>query len=147
MRLALSTALLFVLENRRRMWFAVVCTTILFGLFEFAVSRWFIGVNISPNLHAALQASIVGIGAGVSLWLLLLGIIERRKMVADELHRVAELNHAIRNSLELIVLAHYSETDCEHKTIVLECTNRIDQTLRKLFPVIGRERYRDIPRK
>ncbi|HVJ05990.1 MAG TPA: hypothetical protein VM578_09990 [Candidatus Saccharimonadales bacterium] len=122
----------------------MVTTAILFGLFEFAVSRWFIGVNISPNLHAALQASIVGIGAGASLLLLLLGIIERRKIVADELHRVAELNHAVRNSLELIMLAHYGEKDCEHKTIVLECTNRIDQTLKRLFPAIAKKRHWDI---
>jgi hypothetical protein len=138
MRSFLAPVLLFIVQKRLRLWFAVGGTAVLFGLFEFAVSRWFIGVNISPNLHAALQAGIVGLGAGFALWLVLLGVIDRRRIVADELRRVAELNHTIRNSLEVIVLAHYSEADCEHKMIVLECTNRIDQTLRKLFPVIGK---------
>jgi hypothetical protein len=119
------------------LWLAVIGASVLFGLFEFVVSRWFIGVNISPNLHAALQASIVGLGAGCSLWLIFLGMIDRRKMMADELRRVAELNHTIRNSLEVIVLAHHAATDCEHKLIVLECTNRIDQKLKELFPVVG----------
>jgi hypothetical protein len=51
--------------------------------------------------------------------------------------RIAELNHSVRNSLEVIVLAHYSEADLEHKGIVLECTDRIDQKLRELFPAIA----------
>jgi hypothetical protein len=128
------------------LWFAVIGASILFGLFEFAVSRWFIGVNIAPNLHAALQASIVGLGAGCALWLIFLGIIDRRRMMADELRRVAELNHTIRNSLEVIVLAHYAETDREHKLIVMECTNRIDQKLKELFPVIGKSKvYKGTP--
>jgi hypothetical protein len=128
---------LTVVQSRSRLWFAVIGASVLFGLFEFAVSRWFIGVHIAADLHAALQASMVGLGAGFALWLILLGIIDRRRIVADELRRVAELNHTIRNSLEVIVLAHYDEADCERKAIVMECTNRIDQKLRELFPVVG----------
>ena len=136
MRAFLARVLGFFLQSRLRLWLAVVSVAILFGFFEFAVSRWFIGVNISPNLHAALQAAIVGSGAGFALWLVLLGVIDRRKILADELRRVAELNHTVRNSLEVIVLAHYA-ADCEHKKMVLECTDRIDKTLKKLFPAIG----------
>jgi hypothetical protein len=138
MRTILATAALFFLQSRSRLWFAVIAASVLFGLFEFAVSSWLLGVNIAPNLHAALQASIVGLGAGFALWLILLGIIDRRRIVADELHRLAELNHTIRNYLEVMVLAHYTGADCEHKAMVLDCTNRIDQQLTKLFPVIGK---------
>jgi hypothetical protein len=138
MRAFLARVLLYIVQSRLRLWLAVITNAVLLGLFEFAVSRWFIGVNISPNLHAALQAAIAGSGAGFALWLVLLGVIDRRRIVADELRRVAELNHTIRNSLEVIVLAHYTAADCEHKMMVLECTNRIDQTLKKLFPGIGK---------
>ncbi len=139
MRPTLSKVIFFIVENQFRLWFSVVGTIVLFGLFEFGVSRWLIGVNIAPNLHAALQASIVGFGAGISFWLLMLGLIERRKIVADELRRVAELNHVIRNSLELIVLSHTSDKDCKHKEMVLDCTHRIDGTLKALFPALGKE--------
>jgi hypothetical protein len=145
MRAVLVNILLFFLQSRRRVWCASIGAAVLFGLFEFAVSRWLIGVHITPNLHSALQATVVGLGAGFALWLILLGLIDRRRIVADELKRVAELNHCVRNSLELIVLAHYSETNHDHKAMMLECTNQIDQKLRELFPVIGksgnRKRY------
>jgi hypothetical protein len=134
MREYLALAVTFVLQSRTRLWSAVVGATLSFGAFEFAVSRWFISVNIDPVLHAMLQAGIVGLGAGAALCLTLLGLLERRKIVQDELRRVAELNHTIRNSLEVIVLAHYSDVDDEHRSMVLECTHRIDEKLRELFP-------------
>ena len=136
MRAILAATLLFFVQSRFRVWCAVIGATVLFGCFEFAVSRWLLEFHIAPDLHSGLQAAVVGLGAGLSLWLFLLGVIDRRRMVADELHRVAELNHSVRNSLELIVLAHHSELDHEHKRMVLECTERIDQTLRDLFPAI-----------
>jgi len=138
MRAILARTLLFFLQSRLRVWGATIGAAVLFGLFEFAVSRWLIGVHLTANLHSALQAAIVGMGAGLSLWLIFLGIIDRRRIVADELRRVAELNHSVRNSLELIVLAHHSETDLEHKAMMLECTNQIDRTLRELYPVIAK---------
>ena len=136
MRAILAATLLFFVQSRIRVWCAVIGATVLFGCFEFAVSRWLLEFHIAPDLHSDLQAAVVGLGAGFSLWLFLLGVIDRRRIVADEVRRVAELNHSVRNSLELIVLAHYSELDHEHKRMVLECTDRIDQKLRELFPSI-----------
>jgi hypothetical protein len=120
----------------------VTCATLLFGLFQFAVSRWLIAVHLSPNLHCVVQASIVALGAGFALWLILLGMMRRRRMMEDELRRVAELNHTLRNVLEIIVLAHYAVSDSEHKTMMMECANRIDQKLKELFPVAGSTRVR-----
>jgi hypothetical protein len=118
---------------------AVVGATSLFGLFEYLVSSWCLEAKLNPTLHAGLQASIVGLGAGLAFWLVLAGLAERRKLLADELCRVAELNHAVRNSLEVIVLAHHAPLDCDdHKIMVLECTDRIDKKLKELFPVVGR---------
>jgi hypothetical protein len=114
-----------------------VCATVLVGLLQFAVSNWFIGANLDPTLHAALQASIVGIGAGFAFWVILNELVERLRTLETQLHRVAELNHSVRNSLEVIVLAHHPATICEHKNLVLECTDKIDRKLRELFPVKG----------
>jgi len=143
MRVLLARAVQFILDTRKRVWSAVISAVVLFGLFEFLVARWFIGVNLPPDFHAALQACIVGVGAGTALWFVLVGMVERRSIVADELRRVAELNHAIRNALELIVLANYSDADRERSAIVLECTGRIDQTLKELFPALGRRNVPD----
>jgi hypothetical protein len=51
-------------------------------------------------------------------------------------------DHSVRNSLELIALAHYSEIDHEHRRRVLDCTDRVDQTLRELFPAIIKPEHR-----
>jgi hypothetical protein len=136
MRAILARAFLLIFQSRRGVYTTVACATVLFGLFEYAVSSWCIGVKLDPVLHATLQASIVGLGAGVALWVILMGVMERRKLVECELRRVAELNHSVRNSLEVIVLAHHTEQDSVHKQMVLECTDRIDKKLRELFPVI-----------
>jgi hypothetical protein len=142
MRAILAKAVAFILDSRHGIGLAVISATLLFGLFEFAVSRWLIEIHISPTLHCAVQAALVASGAGIALWLILLGIIDRRRMLDDELHRVAELNHTLRNALEVIVLAHYIGTDQEHKAMVLECTSRIDQKMRELFPAGERARIR-----
>lgn len=110
--------------------------TVVFGLFDFNVSRWTIESTLAPELKAAFQATIVGMGAGIALWFLLESVRQRRKLVAEELERVSELNHAIRNSLEIIVLAHYTEANAEHRALILECTKRIDQKLKELYPIV-----------
>lgn len=140
MRARITRAVAFISRNRLGMWLTVIAATLLFGLFEFVVSRWLIEIHVPPNLHCAVHATIVALGAGFALWLILHGIVDRRRMVDDELCRVAELNHTLRNALEVIVLAHHNGTDYEHKAIVLECTNRIDQKLKELFPAIGKTR-------
>ena len=136
MREILAKAVRSVLLSRRGVASLVVCATVLVGLLQFAVSNWFIGANLNPRLHAALQASIVALGAGFAFWVILTGLVERLRNLETQLHRVAELNHSVRNSLEVIVLAHHAATVCENKNIVLECTEKIDQKLRELFPAM-----------
>jgi len=142
MRAILARAVAFIVQSRVGIGLAVIGATLLFGLFEFIVSRWLIEIHISHNLHSGVQAAIVAVGAGFSFWVILLGVVDRRRMAEDELHRVAELNHTLRNALEVIVLAHYAVADHEHKAMMLECTNRIDQKLSELFPVDGKARIR-----
>jgi hypothetical protein len=129
-----AKALPIILRNHFTIAATVTFATVFFGLFEFAVFRWSIDVRLDPDLHAALNAAIVGLGTGLSLLVILLGILERRDMAADQLRRVEQLNHNIRNALELIVLANESQLNDEMRMVVLESTKRIDQTLRQLFP-------------
>ena len=111
MRATLAPLLVAVLKSRLRLWSAIIAFAVLFGCFEFFVSRWLVGMNLPAIQKCILLAMIVGVGAGFAVWLVFLGIIDRRRMVADELRRIAELNHSVRNSLEVIALAHYSAED------------------------------------
>jgi hypothetical protein len=139
----IARAISSVIRTRLRLWGLVCTIAVLFGLFDFAVSRWLLAVHIAPGLLCAIQAAIIGLVAGYALCLILLGYRERRRIVLDELRRVAELNHSVRNSLELISLANYAQSYCEqHRAIIVECTNRIDQTLKELFPMFGKTEHR-----
>ena len=80
--------------------------------------------------------AVVGLGAGLAFWIILAVLRIRRMHLADEMHRLAELNHTVSNSLNLIVLAHHSADDA-HKKLILESTARIDEKLKELFPVVG----------
>ena len=120
--------------NHRHIWLSALTTTILFGLFDFDVSSTVLETTLTSEMKSALQAVIVGIGAGAATWLVLHGILQRRRMINEELYRVGELNHAIRNSLSIIVLAHHRESDQAHREMILDCTRKIDEKLRQLFP-------------
>jgi hypothetical protein len=142
MRARFARAVAFIVQSRLGIALAVISATLLFGLFEFAVSRWLIEIHLSHNLHCFVQAAIVAMGAGFAFWVILIGVMDRRRMADDESRRVAELNHHLRNALEVIVLAHHVVTDPEHKALMIECTERIDQKLKELFPLAGKSRVR-----
>jgi len=59
--------------------------------------------------------------------------------VVDDLRRIAQLNHEVRNALQVIVYGEYESaaTPTEHRTAILGSVEQIDKTLRQLFPVIG----------
>lgn len=120
--------------NHRRIWLAALTMTVLFGLFAFDVSHTVLETTLSSEMKAALQAVVVGIGAGMATWFVLHGLLQRRTMINEELYRVGELNHTIRNSLSIIVLAHHSESNQAHREMILDCTRQIDEKLKQLFP-------------
>lgn len=121
-------------SNARRIWLTAIGATVLFGLFDFDVSYTVIETSLSTEMKASLQAIIVGTGAGIATWFCLRALLQRRTMINEELYRVGELNHTIRNSLNIIVLAQHNETDQAHREMILDCTRQIDQKLKQLFP-------------
>ncbi len=124
-----STSLLFALG-----------IMVLFGLFDFLVDVGITLEGLSWIAESAVQAAIVGIGTSVVAYLLLAARRERRILIREEIARVAELNHHLRNSLQIIVGAHYIAKDEEHAKMMLESAQAIDQVLKRLFPAAGVER-------
>lgn len=89
----------------------------------------------SPNL-VFLDASIVGAVGGSLCWLQLRGNRDRRRRVRLELARISELNHEVRNALQVISHSHFDAND-ERREMVLQSVDRIDAVLKRLFPVLG----------
>lgn len=116
---------------------------IFFGLLDAAVDRLTLQANIDADIHTTVQATIVGLAACIIAVVLLVARRERRRVVREEIQRVMELNHRIRNSLQVITYAHYREGDEAHKEMVLDAVHSMDTTLRQLFPTLGVERRRE----
>jgi hypothetical protein len=110
-----------------------------FGCFDYFSDMAMLSFGIAPKLHAAALAMFVGVGAGLSALVLLLARRERRKLVQDELYRLAELSHRLRNSLQIIAYAHYASEDESHKKMMIDAVSSIDASLRQLIPALGFE--------
>jgi hypothetical protein len=113
---------------------AVLLAILASGLMEFAFHIGLSRLAASPLTDAAIDAALTGIFFGLVLWAFLAATGQRRKRERHDLARIAELNHEIRNALEVIVDSH-STAEARHRDMVLESVNRIDVVLRRIFPI------------
>jgi hypothetical protein len=60
----------------------------------------------------------------------------RRLRVLEDVVKVAELNHHVRNALQAIQYATHMPAGIEQIHIIDDGVKRIDDTLRHLFPVV-----------
>lgn len=128
----------FLSGRKRSIFFASIISMVIFGVIDYLLDTQMSTYNLDLRLQAGLQAAVVGVGAGLLALITLLGLRTRRRLMTEELKRLAELNHTVRNSLDVIIMAQ-QDVDDIHKKIVWEYTQRIDQKLKQLFPVHGFE--------
>jgi hypothetical protein len=134
--------LLFVVRSRLR----IATVAILFGLSTFALEHV---VHLTlTRTHAQgsifADAVILGCLGALLALILLLAAQDRHNRVQDDLRRIAELNHQVRNALQVIVYGEYSPHNADHRAAVLDGVERIEATLREMFPFVG-ERKDDRP--
>ncbi len=124
-----------VSDNRRLALLASLVCGILLGGVEYAVMQHVVA-GLPPWYGALLDAAIIALGAAGFAWTLLAGNRDRRHRVQKELEGIAELNHEVRNALQVIAHSQYrAEPDC--RDMVLCSVSRIDAALRRLAPLLG----------
>jgi hypothetical protein len=137
MRYAFEKKLAQVADSR--LWIAAV--VVLFGLsagcLELLIHSLLLRTGASVLTQSLLDAAIVAIAAGFAPLFVLLGARERHQRVLDDLRKLAQLNHHVRNALQTIVYNEYSPKSEQHKDAVLAGVMRIDSILQELFPVVG----------
>jgi hypothetical protein len=101
--------------------------------------------GVSPLLQAFADSMILGVIAAFFGMLVLKAALDRREKLRDDLRRIAELNHQVRNSLQIIVYGERSADLAERRSAVLEGVEKIEGTLRELFPLIGDRRNDERP--
>lgn len=109
------------------------------GAVEYVVMQVHLPSGVPPIVDAAIIATITAI----LLFIVLREWRIRRELVLQQLRIVAELNHNVRNALQSLAYSQYLPPHLQTET-VLESVNRIDSTLRELFPVVG-DRRRAFP--
>jgi uncharacterized membrane protein YbhN (UPF0104 family) len=80
-------------------------------------------------------AVVLGLAVAAVALLVLLGIRERRRRLLEDVRKIRELNHHVRNALEVVLYSQYVPPSEEQRRAVLASIERIDRTLRHLFPL------------
>lgn len=127
----------YISDKPRRSLLAAALCFVVFGAIEFVSHEFLSHTYLSAFGDAVLDSSIVAASSSVLIWFILAGHRERRKRVREELERIAELNHEIRNALEVIVHSHYSDKDEGHRQMVLESVKRIDTVVKRVSRIVG----------
>ena len=90
------------------------------------------GVRMWPAIY--IQAVVAGIIGAVLVGSVLALVLYRREVLRRQLQVVAELNHQVRNALEVIASSTTRIADKKTVGTILDAVMRIDVTLRSLFP-------------
>lgn len=112
------------------------------GLLEFIIHAAIMQADGSPRMQAIVGAALVGIAAAFAPLLFLLAARERHRKVLDDLRKISQLNHHVRNALQTIIDSEYLPDSEENRKAVLEGVDRIGRVLQELFPAVG-ERMED----
>lgn len=124
----------------------IALVVILFGLsagvLEFAIHLAVMQAGVSPLVEATIAATLVALAAALLPLLVLLTARERHRKVLDDLRKIAQLNHHVRNALQTIMYSEYLPDSEANRTVVLEGVDRVGRILQELFPAVG-ERVED----
>jgi hypothetical protein len=137
MRLSLG----FIAEEPQRVAYTVISTVVCV-----AVMRYFVGALLDWSVHltrtedAIADAATAGILAGAVMYVVLRSARKRRMLLLNEMSRIADLNHQVRNSLQVILGTELLKKDT-NLAVVASC-ERIQETIERLFPMVGVERRR-----
>jgi hypothetical protein len=107
------------------------------GLLEFGIHTAVMQADASPRMQAMTDAAMVGLAAAWAPFLILLAARERHRKVLDDLRKIAQLNHHVRNALQTILYSEYLPDSEENRKVVLEGVERIGRILQELFPAVG----------
>jgi hypothetical protein len=82
----------------------------------------------------AISNSLTGIVAGALFWKARRLERQRREFVQERLHTISEMNHHIRNALQVISFYCYREQDTETLNMLRQAVSRIEWALNEVLP-------------
>jgi hypothetical protein len=129
----------FIIEQPHRIVLTAISTTIFVALLRYFVGAALaLAVQLSDQQHSVADAITAGMLAGLAMFLVLRSARKRRVLVLREMSCIADLNHHVRNSLQVILGTELMKK--EANVAVVESCERIRETIERLFPIVGIER-------
>jgi hypothetical protein len=110
------------------------------GAFVFlsgGVLDWFVTRQYLPRISLMLAGAAVALAVGLFAFQMLTHIQERYQAMLDRLRRIAELNHHIRNALQVIAYHNVPERDERAIQQVNAEVVRIESVLREVSVALG----------
>lgn len=127
--------------NMSRRIVAALVASLFFGIMQFFAALLILRSDLPLLAIAAIRGVFTAIVVLVVVFALLRAICIQRTMAQDELARAEEINHTVRNSLEVIIHSHYPPSE-EHSLAVLESARQIHAKLHELFPSLDIAKFR-----
>jgi len=127
-------------------WFAVISGVeralvgLVVGAFIFlsgGVLDWFVTRQYLPRISLVLAGAAVALTVGLLVFQILTDIQGRYQAMLDQLRRIAELNHHIRNALQVIAYHNVPERSERAIQQVNAEVARIESVLREVSATVG----------
>jgi hypothetical protein len=121
-------------------------TLLVVSVVKFLLVRSLLSMGVPRELLQAQDAIIAGALTAALVWALLIAERVRRRQEEEQIRVVADLNHHLRNALEIIFGSEYLR-ESEKATAILESVKRIDTALQVLLaqpPAPGAGRWRKV---
>jgi hypothetical protein len=132
-------SLVFILDHPKRLVLTSISAAVSVAALTYFFGLWLdFAFDLSAHQHAAIDAVIAGTLAGTAVHVLMVSARRRRRMVLREMSRIADLNHYVRNDLQVILGTELMKTEA-NRAVVASC-ERIAETIERLFPMVGIER-------
>jgi len=120
-------------DSRTRLLVICVCVMVLVWMAGFSFDRLLAKDGVTRNDILLTSNALTGIVAGFFFFSLTNNERLRRKLVRDRLNTIAEMNHHIRNALQVITYATAADSE-ESVEMIRSSVERIEWALREVLP-------------
>ena len=121
-------------DSPRHSWTIVILVAFSVALVGIGFDRLLVREGVSRYDLLAISNLLTGIVAGALFWQARRRDSERRKFIRERLRTISEMNHHIRNALQVISLYSYKEHDEKTMQDLGRAVNRIEWALAEVLP-------------
>ena len=121
-------------DSRIRLVVICACVMLLVWVVGFGFDRLLARDGVTRTDILITSNALTGIVAGFLFYSLIENERQRRKVLQERLRTIAEMNHHIRNSLQVITYAAATQNHAESLELIRTSVERIEWALREVLP-------------